>query len=162
MMSVLVLLEEAMLATPLSLRSEINLLFPPSIEQNLIFFKKGKTYKFHLIPSGILHPGTTCVIGNGVVVHIPSLIRELRLLKDAGVDYEGRIFLSDRAHLVFDFHQQVCVLIKISRWSSRYADSYLCCRLMAYKKLSLQEINLAPLGRVLDLLTLQKPHEMVE
>jgi adenylosuccinate synthase len=60
-----------------------------------------------LIPSGILHPGTTCVIGNGVVVHIPSLMKELQMLKDAGVDYEGRIFLSDRAHLVFDFHQQV-------------------------------------------------------
>ena len=73
-------------------------------------FLKGKTYKFHLIPSGILHPGTVCVIGNGVVVHIPSLIKELKMLKDAGINYEGRILLSDRAHLVFDFHQQVIPL----------------------------------------------------
>ncbi|CAE7467085.1 unnamed protein product [Symbiodinium microadriaticum] len=67
---------------------------------------KGKTYKFHLIPSGILHPTTTCVIGNGVVVHVPSLLEELRNLKAAGIDYRGRILLSDRAHIVFDFHQK--------------------------------------------------------
>lgn len=67
---------------------------------------QGKTYKFHLIPSGILNPTTTCVIGNGVVVHIPSLLEELRNLRAAGIDYNGRILISDRAHIVFDFHQQ--------------------------------------------------------
>lgn len=48
-----------------------------------------------------------CLIGNGVVVHLPSLLEELKMLRDAGVDYKGRFFISDRAHLVFDFHQQV-------------------------------------------------------
>lgn len=38
-----------------------------------------KTFKFHLLPSGMLHPGTTGVIGNGVVVHIPTLIREMKV-----------------------------------------------------------------------------------
>eukprot|EP00903_Cladosiphon_okamuranus_P020222 g18562.t1 len=52
-----------------------------------------KTFKFHLLPSGMLHAGTTAVIGNGVVVHIPTLLKEMKI--------------SDRAHIVFDFHQQV-------------------------------------------------------
>lgn len=80
-------------------------------------------------------------------------MKELRLLKDAGVDYEGRIFLSDRAHLVFDFHQQVCLP---SLSSSHF------CRLMGYKKHFLLEINLEPLARESDRLIPLKPHETVE
>jgi len=67
----------------------------------------GKKYKFHLIPSGILHPKAHCVVGNGVVVHIRGLLEEMRLLTEAGVDYAGRLHLSDRAHIVFDFHQRI-------------------------------------------------------
>lgn len=67
----------------------------------------GKKYKFHLIPSGILNEKATCVIGNGVVVHLPSFLNELEGLKAAGVNFDGRVKLSDRAHLVFDFHQAV-------------------------------------------------------
>ena len=67
----------------------------------------GKKYKFHLLPSGVLNPNASCVIGNGVVVHLPSFLNELDSLADSGVDYKGRVFLSDRAHLVFDFHQDV-------------------------------------------------------
>lgn len=61
-------------------------------------------YKFHLLPSGILNPNAVCVIGNGVVVHIPSFLNELDSLN---VDYKDRVFISDRAHLVLDLHQQV-------------------------------------------------------
>lgn len=64
-------------------------------------------YKFHLLPSGILNPRTTCIIGNGVVVHIPSLINELDDITAKGVDITNRVFISDRAHIVFDLHQQV-------------------------------------------------------
>jgi adenylosuccinate synthase len=64
-----------------------------------------RRYAFHLVPSAILNQGTTCVIGNGVVVHVPSLMKELESLTKAGIDWEGRIKISDRAHLVFDFHQ---------------------------------------------------------
>ncbi len=67
----------------------------------------GKKYAFHLVPSGILNKRTTCVIGNGVVVHIPSLLKELDSLTEAGIAWEGRIKISDRAHLVFDFHQEL-------------------------------------------------------
>lgn len=67
----------------------------------------GIKYKFHLLPSGVLNKQATCVIGNGVVVHIPSFLKELDGLEASGIDYKGRVFLSDRAHLVFDFHQEV-------------------------------------------------------
>ena len=70
----------------------------------------GKKYKFHLVPSGILNPKTTCVVGNGVVVHLRGLLSELATLREAGVDYNGRLLLSDRAHIVFDFHQTVDAL----------------------------------------------------
>mmetsp|Transcript_7145 Transcript_7145/g.10107 ORF Transcript_7145/g.10107 Transcript_7145/m.10107 type:complete len:524 (+) Transcript_7145:258-1829(+) len=67
----------------------------------------GVKYKFHLLPSGILNPKATCVIGNGVVIHLPSFLNELDALIEKGIPYEGRIKVSDRAHLVFDFHQEV-------------------------------------------------------
>jgi adenylosuccinate synthase len=67
----------------------------------------GKKYKFHLLPSGVLNPQATCVIGNGVVIHIPGFLNELDNLQNMGVDYKGRVLISDRAHIVFDFHQSV-------------------------------------------------------
>ena len=68
---------------------------------------EGKKYKFHLVPSGILNKNGKCIIGNGVVVHLRGLIEELKMLEEAGVDYNGRLFISDRAHIVFDFHQAI-------------------------------------------------------
>lgn len=64
-------------------------------------------YKFHLLPSGILNANALCIIGNGVVVHLPSFLNELETLGVSNIEYQGRVFLSDRAHLVFDFHQMV-------------------------------------------------------
>lgn len=75
----------------------------------------GKTYKFHLIPSGILNPAAVCIIGNGVVVHLPGFLTELKALEKAGIDYKDRILISDRAHLVFDFHQEVDGLNELRR-----------------------------------------------
>ncbi|KAG6592421.1 adenylosuccinate synthetase [Phytophthora cinnamomi] len=68
---------------------------------------EGKKYKFRLVPSGILNPNAVCIIGNGVVVHLPSLLQELDELKQVGIKYEGRILISDRAHMVLDLHQEV-------------------------------------------------------
>ena len=47
------------------------------------------------------------LIGSGVVVHVPSFFKELADLKEKGLDTEGRIYISDRAHVVFDLHQLV-------------------------------------------------------
>lgn len=59
------------------------------------------------MPSGILNEKTLCVIGNGVVVHLPGLFNEIDSLESNGVSCNGRIFVSDRAHLLFDFHQVI-------------------------------------------------------
>lgn len=58
--------------------------------------------------------GVIVVVGIGVVVHVPSLLKELKGLQEAGVDTRGRIILSDRAHLVFDFHQTVRYSLSVS------------------------------------------------
>src|SRR3989344_2836403 len=60
----------------------------------------GKQYILHLIPSGILHPNTVCVIGHGVVVDPYVLIEEIELLRKLGVDIKNRLHISNRAHLV--------------------------------------------------------------
>ncbi|CAM9834250.1 unnamed protein product [Chrysoparadoxa australica] len=67
----------------------------------------GQKYKFHLLPSGMLNPNSTGVIGNGVVVHVPTLMKEIKGLEAAGIEFAGRLKISDRAHIVFDFHQQI-------------------------------------------------------
>src|SRR5512132_3729520 len=65
----------------------------------------GKKYVLHLIPSGILHPSTLCVIGNGVVIDPAALKTEIAALKDAGIEVKGRLFISNRAHVILDYHR---------------------------------------------------------
>lgn len=72
-----------------------------------IYNSEGKKFALHLVPSGILNEETVCVIGNGVVVHLPGLFKEIDGLESNGVSCEGRILVSDRAHLLFDFHQEI-------------------------------------------------------
>ncbi|PRP78517.1 adenylosuccinate synthetase [Planoprotostelium fungivorum] len=67
----------------------------------------GVKFAFHLLPSGILNPTNTCIIGNGTVIHFPTLLKELDQLDLKGIDYKNRLFISDRAHVVFDFHQTI-------------------------------------------------------
>ncbi|KAF7721973.1 phosphoribosylaminoimidazole carboxylase ade2 [Apophysomyces ossiformis] len=62
-------------------------------------------YDFHILPSGLINPNCTALIGAGVVIHLPSFFEELEKLESKGLDCDKRLFVSDRAHLVFDFHQ---------------------------------------------------------
>ncbi len=64
----------------------------------------GVTYKLSLIPTGILRPGITAVIGNGVVVHPPALLDEIDRLSGQGVDFGDRLYVSDRAHVILPYH----------------------------------------------------------
>uniref|UniRef100_A0A3Q2QYN4 Adenylosuccinate synthetase n=1 Tax=Fundulus heteroclitus TaxID=8078 RepID=A0A3Q2QYN4_FUNHE len=67
-------------------------------------------YDFHLLPSGIINPKVTAFIGNGVVIHLPGLFEEAEKNQRKGKslkDWEKRLIISDRAHIVFDFHQAV-------------------------------------------------------
>ncbi len=61
----------------------------------------------HQVPSGILHPGVRCAIGNGVVLDPESMFEEVDALVKNGVDVAGRLYLSDRAHLVMPYHKLV-------------------------------------------------------
>ena len=62
-----------------------------------------ETFKFHLIPSGILYPATTCVIGNGVVVDPAVLTAEIDGLRERGVDVSN-LRVSANAHLIMPYH----------------------------------------------------------
>ncbi|HEV2065551.1 MAG TPA: adenylosuccinate synthase [Thermomicrobiales bacterium] len=64
------------------------------------------TFKFRLIPSGILNPDCACVIGAGVVIDLETLVGELTGLRDRGVDTTGML-ISDRAHLVLPYHRML-------------------------------------------------------
>src|SRR5256886_10540677 len=68
---------------------------------------RGAKYILHLIPSGILRKGKTCVIGNGVVVDPISLVDEIEGLKKLGVSIDGNLFISETAHLVFPYHREL-------------------------------------------------------
>ncbi|PWA74224.1 adenylosuccinate synthetase 1 protein [Artemisia annua] len=72
-----------------------------------IYNSEGKKFALHLVPSGILNEETMCVVGNGVVIHLPGFFKEIDGLETNGVTCKGRILVSDRAHLLFDFHQEV-------------------------------------------------------
>src|SRR6059058_500863 len=65
--------------------------------------RDGDEFKFHLIPSGILYPGKTCVVGNGVVIDPAVLIDELDGLRRRGVDPSG-LRVSANAHLIMPYH----------------------------------------------------------
>lgn len=62
-------------------------------------------YVFHQIPSGVLHSGTRCVIGPGVVLDPAGLIEEIDGLSARGIDLHGRLFISDRAHITLPYHR---------------------------------------------------------
>lgn len=73
-----------------------------------IYDSSGKKYALHLVPSGILNDNAQCVVGNGVVIHLPSLFEEIATLKEQGVSIGDRLIISERAHLLFDLHKVPC------------------------------------------------------
>ncbi len=66
----------------------------------------GVKYALHLIPSGILHKGKTCIIGNGVVVDPAVLLNEINKLNESGID-TSRLLISDRAHVIMPYHREL-------------------------------------------------------
>ena len=71
-----------------------------------VFIGKRK-YVLHLVPSGILRPKKTCVIGNGVVVDPVALVEEIQGLRKLGVKVNGNLFLSETAHIVLPYHREL-------------------------------------------------------
>ncbi|WP_020613426.1 adenylosuccinate synthase [Sediminispirochaeta bajacaliforniensis] len=65
------------------------------------------TYKLHLVPSGIVYPEKHVVLGSGMVIDPEALFSELATIKEQGVDWEGRVHISDRAHLVLPDYKEI-------------------------------------------------------
>ncbi|KAL7064139.1 hypothetical protein AAHC03_04731 [Spirometra sp. Aus1] len=76
----------------------------------------GRSFFFHLVPSGIIRDEVMCVIGNGVVLNLTDFFKEVDQLTAMGIkDIENRMRISERSHIVFDFYQDVDVLEEQSR-----------------------------------------------
>ena len=67
-------------------------------------------FALHIMPSGAVRSGTACVIGNGVVVDPGVLIGEIEGLNKRGISLEGRLYISENAHVVLDYHKQEDIL----------------------------------------------------
>src|SRR5213079_1349932 len=78
-------------------------------------YVNGTKFILRLIPSGILHPGVICVIGNGVVVDPQALFAEVDELIRNGIDVDSRIFVSDKAHLILPYHRDLDLLSEARR-----------------------------------------------
>ncbi len=65
----------------------------------------GRKTFLHHIPSGILHAGKICLLGNGMVIDPQGFLEEVKSLNEAGIDTHGRLFLSDRAQIIFPHHR---------------------------------------------------------
>ena len=65
------------------------------------------TFVFHMIPAGIMHPGKTCIVGNGVVLDPEALLSEIDELAEEGISTAGRLFISQNAHVVMPYHKAV-------------------------------------------------------
>jgi adenylosuccinate synthase len=78
-------------------------------------YVNGTKFILRLIPSGILHPDVTCVIGNGLVVDLQALFAEVDELVLNGIRVEGRLLVSDKAHLILPYHRDLDLLSEARR-----------------------------------------------
>src|SRR6187455_1727275 len=78
-------------------------------------YVRGQKFVLHLIPSGILHPGVPCVIGNGVVIDPQALFAEIDELNRAGISVDGRLLVSEKAHIILPYHRELDVLSEARR-----------------------------------------------
>jgi adenylosuccinate synthase len=70
----------------------------------------GQEFIFHLIPSGLLHPGRVGLIGNGVVIDPEALLEEMGRLRDRGIDVRQAVKISDQAHVILPYHKRLDLL----------------------------------------------------
>ncbi len=80
---------------------------------------KNKQFILHVIPSGILHKGKKCIIGNGVVIHPQALIEEIEGLKKRKVSVGKNLFISGRAHVIMPYHTVLDSMHEASKGSKK-------------------------------------------
>ncbi len=78
-------------------------------------YVQGQKFVLHLIPSGILHPGITCIIGNGLVIDPQALFAEVDQLASLGVAVGDRLVISNKAHLILPYHRELDLLSEARR-----------------------------------------------
>jgi adenylosuccinate synthase len=78
-------------------------------------YANGRKFVLRLLPSGILHDGTACVIGNGVVVDPQALFAEIDEIAKAGIQIGNRLVISDKAHLILPYHKELDLLSEARR-----------------------------------------------
>ncbi|CAF1247364.1 unnamed protein product [Rotaria sp. Silwood1] len=79
-----------------------------------------------MLPSGFAWSHCVNIIGNGCVVNLPELVDEIKSMESRGIaDWSKRFFISDRAHLVFDFHKQIDLLLE-QRRGKNWLDTSKC------------------------------------
>ena len=78
-------------------------------------YVNGRKFVLRLIPSGILHDGVTCVIGNGVVIDPQALFGEIDELTEAGIEVGRRLVISDKAHVILPYHRDLDLLAEARR-----------------------------------------------
>src|SRR5262249_6854536 len=78
-------------------------------------YVNGTKFILRLIPSGILHPGVTCVIGNGVVIDPAALLAEVDDRTRHASDVANRIFIGTKAHLTLPYHRDLDLLSEARR-----------------------------------------------
>ncbi|SBT37479.1 adenylosuccinate synthetase [Plasmodium ovale wallikeri] len=86
----------------LSKHSDITCRFNGGANAGHTISVKNKKYALHLLPCGVLYTNNICVLGNGMVIHVKTLINEIN---EIGGNILDRLYISDKAHILFDIHQ---------------------------------------------------------
>ncbi len=89
----------------LSRRADIIVRFQGGNNAGHTIVVNNQQFILHLIPSGVLHKGKICVIGNGVVVDPQVLLEEIKSLQKRGIDIGNNLKISDQVHLIFPYHK---------------------------------------------------------
>ncbi len=76
-------------------------------------------FALHLVPSGIFHPKTKVIIGNGVVIDLKVLLEEIQILKKCGIKIKNKLFISPRCHLIMPYHKLLDFLYEKAKGKGR-------------------------------------------
>lgn len=91
----------------LAAQSDVVIRFSGGANAGHTIVADGATYKLHLVPSGIVYSNTKNILGTAMVVDIEELFKELDTVSGQGLDWTGRVFISERAHVVLPKHKQL-------------------------------------------------------
>jgi len=89
----------------LTQKSDLIIRFQGGANAGHTVIANGQKFVFHLVPSGIMYSDKVCIVGNGVVFDCEQFLREIDELKSNNISVDGRLFVSDLAHLVLPFHK---------------------------------------------------------